>query len=159
MSMQPSPKTGSNFTVVDLGNFSELDQFAFEIPTNSRKIEGKIFLKELLNLTSAEISVNKLPPGKSIPFYHKHRLNEETYIFLRGNGEFQIDDLVFPLSEGTVVRVAPDGERCLRNIDSTEELCWIVIQSRINSQPDQTIQDGFAVEKRVSWVGKQSLNI
>lgn len=159
MTTQPTPQKGSQFTVVDLGNFSELDQFTFEIPVNSRKIEGKIFLKELLSLTSAEISVNKLPPSKSIPFYHKHQFNEETYIFVRGNGEFQVDDSVFPVSEGTVVRVDPDGERCLRNTSPTEELCWIVVQSRVNSQPDSTIKDGFAVEKRVSWVGKQSFEV
>ncbi len=106
-------KTGPHFAVADLGLFSQLDQFTFEALGNPVKLEGKVFLKQILNLTSAEISLNHLPPGKSVPFSHKHRLNEEIYIFVRGQGEFQVDDCVFPLSEGTVVRVAPEGERCM----------------------------------------------
>ncbi|MBV8882550.1 MAG: cupin domain-containing protein [Chroococcidiopsidaceae cyanobacterium CP_BM_RX_35] len=150
-------KTGPHFAVADLGRFSQLHQFTFEAEGNPIKLEGKVFLKQILNLTSAEISLNNLPPGKSVPFYHKHQLNEEIYIFVRGQGEFQVDDCVFPISEGTVVRVAPEGERCMRNISDVEELCFIVIQSRTGSYTDHTIQDGFGIQKRVSWVGKERL--
>ena len=155
--VQLTPKTGENFAVVDVGKFSELHQFTFEAPENTLKLEGKVFLKELLNLTSAEISLNKLPSKKSVLFYHKHRLNEEIYIFVRGSGEFQVDDRIFPVGEGTVVRVDPEGERCIRNTSDVEELCWIVIQSRVGSYTDHTIQDGFGVPKKVSWVGKERL--
>lgn len=61
------------------------------------------------------------------------------------------------MGEGTVVRVDPEGERCLRNTSDTEDLCWVVVQSRTGSYPDHTIQDGFGVEKRVSWVAKQHI--
>jgi mannose-6-phosphate isomerase-like protein (cupin superfamily) len=150
-------KTEQNFAVVDLGSFSQLSQFTFEIGETRLKIEGKIFLKELLNLTSAEISLNTLPPKISLPFYHKHRLNEEIYLFIRGKGEFQVDERIFSVGEGTVVRVDPQGERCLRNISDSEDLCFIVIQSRANSYQGQTIEDGFEVEKPVSWVNKLRL--
>ncbi|PMB52249.1 cupin [Fischerella thermalis CCMEE 5201] len=153
----PIAKSGKNFAVVDLGSFSNLHKFVFEAQDNLIKFEGKIFLKQLLNLTSAEISFNTLQPLKSMPFYHKHRLNEEIYIFIRGQGEFQVDDCVFSVCEGTVVRVDCEGERCFRNISDAEELCWIVIQSRTDSYPDHTIQDGYGVQKRVSWVGKERI--
>jgi mannose-6-phosphate isomerase-like protein (cupin superfamily) len=157
--MQPIPiaKTGQNFAVVDLGKFSDLHQYIFEAEEHSIKLEGKVFLKQLLNLTSAEISLNTLQPLKSIPFYHKHRLNEEIYIFIHGRGEFQVDDRVFPVCEGTVVRVDSEGERCLRNTSDGEQLNWIVIQSRAGSYRDRTIEDGYGVQKRVSWVGKQRI--
>lgn len=156
---QPSltAKTGSNVATADLGAFSELHQYTFTAPGFPLEVEGKIFLNELLQLTSAEISLNTLPPKKSIPFYHKHQLNEEIYIFIRGTGEFQVDDRLFPIQEGTVVRVDPPGERCLRNTSETEELCWIVIQSRAGSYRDRAIEDGIGIEKRVSWVGKEQL--
>lgn len=150
-------KTGQNFAVVDLGTLSQLHQFNFEAPEIPFKVKGKVFLKQLLDLTSAEISVNMLPPGQSIPFYHKHRLNEEIYIFVRGQGEFQVDERVFPISEGTVVRVDPEGERCFRNTSDAEELSWIVIQSRVGSYPDHTIEDGYGIQKQVSWVGKDRI--
>ncbi len=146
-----APKIGQNFAVAELGNFSGLHQYSFEVPEKSFKFEGKVFLKQLLNLTSAEISLNNLPPQQSIPFYHKHRLNEEIYIFIRGEGEFQVDGQIFPLREGTTVRVDPQGERCLRNTSATEELIWLVVQSRANSYTNHTIQDGFGVEKEVNW--------
>lgn len=153
----PSVKTGNNFSATDLGLFSELRKFTFETPEAPMNWEGKVFIKQMLDLSSAEISFNTLPPNKSVPFYHKHRLNEEIYVFIRGTGEFQVDGCVFPVLEGTVVRVDPEGERCMRNISKTEDLCWVVIQSRVGSQPDHTIQDGFGVQKRVSWVGKQKI--
>lgn len=153
----PTARTGQNFAVADLGKFSELRKFTFEASEAPLKLEGKVFLKQILDLSSAEISFNNLPPNTSIPFYHKHCLNEEIYIFIQGQGEFQVDDCVFPADEGTVVRVDPEGERCMRNTSDTEDLCWIVIQSRTGSYADHTIQDGFGVQKQVSWVGKQQI--
>lgn len=150
------PKTGQNFAVVGLGSFSGLDQFTFTLPTTNHQVAGKLFLKQLLNLTSAEISVNHLAPGHSVPFYHKHHLNEEIYIFIKGHGEFQVDDTVFPVSEGTVVRVDCNGERCWRN-NSGEDLYYIVIQARAGSYEGGTSEDGIGVEKRVSWVGKERI--
>jgi mannose-6-phosphate isomerase-like protein (cupin superfamily) len=150
-------KTGSNVAVTDLGQLSELRQYTFAAPGFPLEVEGKIFLNEVLHLTSAEISLNTLPPKKSIPFYHKHRLNEEIYIFIRGTGEFQVDNCVFAILEGSVVRVDPPGERCLRNISETEDLCWIVIQAKAGSDRYRTIEDGIGIEKRVSWVGKKPL--
>jgi hypothetical protein len=70
-------KDGENFAAVNLGEFSQLHQYNFEIPEKGFQVSGKVFLNQILNLTSAEVSLNSLPPNKSIPFYHKHRLNEE----------------------------------------------------------------------------------
>jgi mannose-6-phosphate isomerase-like protein (cupin superfamily) len=153
----PTARTGQNFAVADLGMFSQLRRFTFDTPEFPMKLEGKVFLKQILELTSSEISFNNLSPKTSVPFYHKHRLNEEIYIFVVGTGEFQVDDCVFPVTEGTIVRVDPEGERCLRNISDTEELCPMVIQARVNSFPDHTIEDGLGFQKRVSWVGKKRI--
>jgi mannose-6-phosphate isomerase-like protein (cupin superfamily) len=153
----PKVKSGKNFAVTDLGLFSELRQFTFAIPKIPLKQEGKVFLKQTLSLSSAEISFNNLLPKTSLPFYHKHRLNEEIYIVVSGKGEFQVDDYVFPITEGTVVRVDPDGARCMRNISDVEDLCWIVVQSRVGSYPDHTIQDGFGVQKKVGWADNQDI--
>jgi mannose-6-phosphate isomerase-like protein (cupin superfamily) len=147
-------KRGSNFTMANLGEFARLDRFCFKLPSESFEFEGKLFINQLLGLTSCEISFNKLQSQTSIPFYHKHQLNEEIYIFLQGKGEFQIDGKVFPVSEGTVVRVAPEGERTLRS-NPTGDLYYIVIQARANSYESNTIMDGLPVDKRVSWVNKE----
>jgi mannose-6-phosphate isomerase-like protein (cupin superfamily) len=152
----PMVQSAQNYAVVHLGKFAELRQFTFATPKFPREVEGKVFLKQLLNLTSAEISLNNLPADKSVPFYHKHRLNEEIYIFVQGQGEFQVDGQIFPVQQGSIVRVAPEGERCLRNVSDKEDLCWIVIQARAGSYSDHTIEDGVGVARKVSWVGKHS---
>lgn len=157
MTLSPQVKTGPHFATTHLGEFAELRQFTFEASAAPIKLEGKIFLKQLLDLSSAEISLNNLPPLTSVPFYHKHRLNEEIYVFVRGQGEFQVDGQVFAVEEGSIVRVDPDGERCMRNISAQEDLCWIVIQSRAGSYSDHTIQDGYGVQKTVTWVGKPQI--
>lgn len=151
-----NPTLQNTFAVVNLGSLLNLDQFSFELTEAQIQVEGKVFLKPVLNLTSAEISLNKLPAGQQVPFYHKHRLNEEIYIFIRGKGEFQVDGRVFPVNEGTVVRVDCEAERCWRN-NSTEDLYYIVIQARAGSLEGETSEDGILVEKRVSWRGKQPI--
>ncbi|NHC35288.1 cupin domain-containing protein [Scytonema millei] len=140
-----------NATVANIGKLSQLNRFVFQLPSRAIEVEGKLFIKQILDLTSCEISFNKLPAKAAIPFYHKHKQNEEVYLFIQGKGEFQIDGKVFPIVEGTVVRVAPDGERTLRSI-SDKDLVYIVIQSRANSYEGHTILDGVAIDKKVSWL-------
>ena len=41
-------------------------------------------LHDQLGLTGAEISINHLPAGASVPFVHYHKTNEEIYIILSG---------------------------------------------------------------------------
>ncbi len=154
---QPIAKTGDYFAVADFGDFQKLRQYVFEPAEVPVSMEGKVFLKHVLGLTSSEISLNNLPPRKSVPFYHTHQVNEEIYIFVQGQGEFQVDGVVFPVAEGTIVRVDPAGERCLRNSSQNQDLCYIVIQSQQHSYPSHTIQDGTALKKRVSWVGKTQI--
>lgn len=150
---QPTPNVtkGTHFTAADLGDFMSLDHFTFAHPAVPFEVEGKVFLKERLGLTSAEISLNKLPPHMAVPFSHRHTQNEEIYVFVKGQGEFQIDDHRFPVREETVVRVAPEGVRCWRNL-SEEPLYYIVVQAPAGGyQSAGTISDGIAVPKPVRW--------
>lgn len=41
--------------------------------------EGRTELHEALSLTGAEVSINTLPAGASVPFVHSHKNNEEIY--------------------------------------------------------------------------------
>lgn len=154
-----APKFGSHFAWVELGSLTDLSRFAYEEEGAPFKLPGKVFIKQVLKLTSAEISFNTLPPRKSYPFYHKHQLNEEIYVFYQGEGEFQVDNCVFRVTEGSVVRVDPEGIRCMRNTSADSHLGWIVLQGRAGSYLEQhTIQDGIGLPQRVSWVGKTQLS-
>ena len=147
----PEVRNGVNFTAAYLGELVGLSDFRFKHPALPFEVDGKVFLNSLLGLTGSEISLNKLPANASMPFHHKHQSNEEVYIFIKGKGEYQVDDQVFPIGEGTVIRVAPGGVRCWRN-QMAEPLYYIVVQAPADGyKSGNTISDGKAVQKPVRW--------
>ena len=62
--------------------------------------EGRVELHEVLGLTGAEVSVNKLPAGAGVPFVHAHKNNEEIYGVLEGAGTAAIDGEDVKLAAG-----------------------------------------------------------
>lgn len=134
-----------NYTVSNAGAFAD---FASATEGNLR---GKIFLKDALQLTSMEVSLNHLPPRGEIPFYHKHQQNEELYIFLQGEGQLQVDGTEIDVYEGTSIRIAPDGVRALRNTSDSQGLHFIVIQAKENSLTQWVETDGIILEQPVEW--------
>lgn len=142
--------TGSNFTAIHTGPLSQLDSYKLEVPALNRTVRGKLFIKEFLGLTGMQISMNKLPAGAAVPFYHQHRENEECYIFVKGRGQMQIDGQVFDVEEGSIVRIATTGSRTLRN-NSSEELNYICIQAKENSLNIDTFEDGIKSDQAVTW--------
>ncbi|MEL7083761.1 MAG: cupin domain-containing protein [Cyanobacteria bacterium P01_A01_bin.3] len=155
MSSKPSVQQGHHFAVTNAGPFADLGQYAFE-PEGMPALPGKLFLKSVLQLTGAEVSLNHLPAKTSMLFYHTHQRNEEIYIVVSGEGEYQVDDVVFPIREGSVVRVDCAGERCLRSTGD-RGLSFITVQVVTGSHSGETIEDGVGCDRRVSWVGKTRL--
>jgi mannose-6-phosphate isomerase-like protein (cupin superfamily) len=141
---------GGNFTAAHVGPWERLDEYVFTDSKLPGEYPGKLFLKKELRLTALEVSLNKLAPGGAIPFYHKHQANEELYVFIGGEGQFQIDGEIIDVREGTVIRVAPEGERAWRN-NSTEDLYFVVIQAKAGSFEGETISDGKGVQRTIMW--------
>ena len=101
-------------------------------------------------LTAMELSLNKVPPGRQSPFLHRHVEHEQLYLFVRGEGQMQVDGAVFDVREGTTVRVAPDGVRAVRNC-GTEDLYYVCIQAKAGSLTGETISDGRRVDGPLVW--------
>ena len=135
----------------DLGKLRDLNQHVFAPEGLPIRIEGKAFLKSLLGLTSVEVSINRDAPGTGTTFVHRHRRNEETYIFLGGEGEMMIDGERFEVSEGTVVRVQPEARRAWWNTGN-EALYYVVIQAPSGGLDAGTHNDGELVDEKVPWV-------
>lgn len=91
--------------------------------------EGKQFVKDATGATSCEISFGTLPTGAAVPFFHSHKENEENYIILSGAGKFQVNDDVFDVAEGSVIRVATNCDRNLK-CTSAEPMSYICIQAK-----------------------------
>ncbi|WP_238766784.1 cupin domain-containing protein [Maribellus maritimus] len=134
-----------NYKAVDIGPLAELAKHEFIHPKFKTTDKGRIFIGELLQTTGAEISFRELPAGTVISFLHKHIKHEEIYVFLKGSGQFQVDDDAFQISEGSIVKVSVHGSRALSS-DSNEPLVYMVIQSHQNTLADYNVSDGYRVE-------------
>lgn len=124
-----------NYTVKNLGKWSG--------------VQGKQFLAEELQLTGAQVSVQKLAPGEDALFLHAHKTHEEVYIIVSGHGDYQVDGEVFPVSEGSVVRVSPAGVRALRN-SGAEDMVMLCLQ--YEQRPITTfMEDAIVSDAPVRW--------
>jgi mannose-6-phosphate isomerase-like protein (cupin superfamily) len=142
---------GRNFSSAQVGTWTDLDHHQFFHPlAKGRGFPGKLFLKDPLALTGMEVSLNKLPAGQGMPFFHTHREHEELYVFLKGSGQFMVDGALIDVREGSVIRVAPDGLRTWRN-HSQEDLYYIVIQAKAASMNVTEIEDGIMCPGKVTW--------
>lgn len=110
-------------------------------------LDGKLFLGQALGFSGMEVSLNRFGPGQSVPFLHQHRKHEEMYLFLSGHGQFQVDDEVFEVGPGTVVRVVPEAIRGWHNNGSSDLTC-IVIQANEGSLTDK---DGIRLDQAPNW--------
>jgi mannose-6-phosphate isomerase-like protein (cupin superfamily) len=143
-------RSGENFTLARIGKAEELQRYAIRHPLVGQSVPGKLFLKEVLGLNAMEISFGLIPPKTSLPFYHKHQQNEEVYLFLNGTGQFQVDGEVMEITDGTAIRIAPNGVRSCRN-QGDEPMFYIVIQAKSGSLEQWTGTDGVGVPGEVTW--------
>ena len=141
---------GKNFSALNLGSLDNLMDYSFLHPRLKTEIKGKVFVGELLKSTGAEISFNILQANTSIPFLHQHKNQEEIYIFLKGSGEFQVDEVIFEIQEGSVIRVAPEGKRSCRN-SSNSQMIYLCIQTKLNSLDNYLVFDGFRTPGEIPW--------
>lgn len=126
-------------TAVNIGALSSLKDYTLQM--GGAESKGKMFLKDMVKATSAEVSLTSLPARTELPFFHAHKQNEEIYIFLKGSGKFQVDEDCFAVSEGSIVRIAPTALRSLANT-SDGEMIYMVIQAKENSLQQYTMTDG-----------------
>ena len=85
-------------------------------------------------------------------FVHTHKKNEELYIVLKGSGIFYVDGEEFPIQEGSLIRVAPAGERAWKA--GAEDLYFICIQAEAGSLSQATLEDGVRPPSKASWMNK-----
>lgn len=140
---------GTHFSALSTGSFSQLNDYVLPVAPGM-EIQGKVFMGQALQATGAEISFQSFAPGKETGFLHTHQTHEELYIFVSGKGEFQVDGQVFPVAEGSVVRVAPEGKRSVRN-NGTEPLVMICVQYKANAFTAQDATDGQILQEPVKW--------
>jgi uncharacterized cupin superfamily protein len=152
MSTPVNDKTtqGTNFTCFHAGPMEEWAQFHLEPPDVPRSARGKLFLRNLLGCAGLEMSLNMVPPGKAIPFLHKHQSNDEVYVVVGGRGQFLVDGECIDVTEGSVLRISPAGARAWRN-NSDAPLYFLCLQYRADGAIQGGTLDGLRVEGNPTW--------
>ncbi len=144
-------KTGKNFAAVNVGKVSEIIEH--ELPMGPDfTLKGKVFVGQTVGATGSELSFQTLVPGQDSGFLHTHKTHEELYFILKGEGQYQVDGEIFPVSEGTVIRVSPDGKRALKNTGS-DNLTMLCIQYKANGfgEADSPMVDGVILKDELKW--------
>lgn len=138
-----------NFSAISVGALNELGDYVLELGPEI-KIPGKVFGGAALGATGGDFSFQVFQPGTESGFLHTHKNHEELYFFLSGKGEFQVDGEVFPIAEGSVVRVNPAGKRSVRN-NGTTPLVMLCVQYRGNTFTSEDAADGVILNEEVKW--------
>lgn len=140
---------GANFSAADFGRLADIKDYVLELGP-AVKIPGKVFGGQAVGATGGEFSFQVFAPGQETGFLHTHRNHEELYFFLHGKGEFQVDGQIFPVEEGSVVRVSPDGRRSVRN-NGAEPLVMLCVQYRGSTFTVEDASDGIILDSPVKW--------
>ncbi|MBP3299571.1 MAG: cupin domain-containing protein [Muribaculaceae bacterium] len=138
-----------NFSAANFGRLAGIKDYVLELGPGIR-IPGKVFGGKAVGATGGEFSLQVFAPGQETGFLHTHKNHEELYFFLAGNGEFQVDGKVFPVEEGSVVRVSPAGRRSVRN-NGTEPLVMLCVQYRGDTFTAEDAADGDILAEPVKW--------
>lgn len=144
-------KSGKNFAAVEVGKWSEIKDYELHLGPDMT-IPGKVFVGSALGATGSELSFQSLVPGQDSSFLHTHKTHEELYFILKGKGEYQVDGEVFPIVEGSIIRVAPEGKRALKNTGDGE-MIMLCIQYKADSfaKDDTPAGDGVILEDALKW--------
>lgn len=138
-----------NFSAINIGKLSEISDYTLQLGPDA-VIKGKVFGGKALAATGGDFSFQLFQPGEESGFLHTHKVHEELYFFLHGNGEFQVDGKVFKVCEGSVVRVAPKGARSVRN-NGQEPLLMLCVQYRGNTFAAADDADADILPEPVKW--------
>ena len=144
-------KSGKNYSAVCVGKMDEIIEHELPMGPNVT-ILGKVFAGQAVGATGSEFSFQTLVPGQDSGFLHTHKTHEELYFILKGEGQYQVDGEIFPVSEGTIVRVSPNGKRALKSTGS-ENLTMLCIQYKADAftEADSPMTDGVILQEELKW--------
>ena len=104
------------------GNIINISELEYMPWGNNDRFEARI------GAVSAKIGAKKLgynltvlPPGKRAFPFHNHRVNEEMFFILEGEGEVRIGPETYPVVKGDVIACPPGGPETAHQLINTSE--------------------------------------
>lgn len=90
------------------------------------KIKVREFLSRPMGCRGVGFSLVRIKPGEGAGYTHRHRVQEEVYMTLKGTGSIILNGRRHKMPEGTIVRVGPTVYRALGN-DSNRDALFLVM--------------------------------
>jgi uncharacterized cupin superfamily protein len=89
-------------------------------------VKDKEFMSRPMGCAAVGFSFVRYKPGEGATYVHRHKVQEEVFITLRGAGTLILDDERISMPEGTMVRVGAEVYRALGN-DSNEDVVFMIL--------------------------------
>ena len=123
-------------------NLEDVELEAFrpgEMPETARaRFEGARLgdIAGRIGATKLGYNLTVLPPGKCAFPFHSHRVNEEMFFVLAGEGEVRIGSETYPIRPGDVIACPPGGPETAHQIANTGdgELRYLAVSTKISPE-------------------------
>jgi uncharacterized cupin superfamily protein len=81
-------------------------------------------------------NLTAVPPGKRAFPIHNHRVNEEMFFILEGEGQVRIGKEVHPIRKGDLIACPPGGEEVAHQIinTGTVELRYLAVSTKLSPE-------------------------
>ena len=90
------------------------------------RVKDKEFLSRPMDCKAVGFSYVRYKPGEGATYVHRHRVQEEIFITVKGAGTIILDGKRIAMPEGTMVRVAPTVYRAIGN-DSDRDVVFMIL--------------------------------
>src|SRR3990172_6927606 len=90
------------------------------------RVKEKEFLSRPMGCKGVGLSFVRYKPGEGATYVHRHKVQEEVFITLKGNGSIILDGKRIAMPEGGGIRVAPKVYRALGN-DSNKDVIYLIL--------------------------------
>jgi len=90
------------------------------------QVKEKEFLSRPMGCKGVGFSFVRYKSGEGATYVHRHKVQEEVFITLKGTGSIILDGKRISIPEGTIVRVAPRVYRALGN-DSNKDVIYMIL--------------------------------
>jgi len=127
MSSKPDSTNVININGLEYKEWGNGDRFEARIGAISKEIGAQ----------KLGYNITVLPPGKMGFPFHNHRVNEEMFFIVAGEGELRMGDEICKVVQGDVIACPPGGREHahqLRNTSETEDLRFLAVSTRMSPE-------------------------
>lgn len=115
-----------------------LSELSYREWGNGGRFEARIgAISKQIGAQKLGYNLTVLPPGKCAFPFHNHRVNEEMFYIVAGEGELRMGDQLLTVRSGDVIACPAGGREYahqLRNTSMSVELRYLAVSTRISPE-------------------------